>query len=192
MRNALVIVVALVFAGSAPAFAAEGLYLGLSGGSSKAASWCDDVVVDCEDVGNGWKAYIGGQFHPNLGVEAGYVDLGEFTGTDTSLGFPVDGKVEVTGITIAGVGTLPIAGPFALLGKLGLLLASVDLSASGGGLSGSISESSTDFFIGVGAKLAFMERFFIRAEWERFADVGDDDTGEDDVDFFSAGVGVSF
>jgi hypothetical protein len=46
--------------------------------------------------------------------------------------------------------------------------------------------------VGLGAKLSFTESVHARVEWERFADIGDDDTGQDDVDLLSVGLGFAF
>jgi hypothetical protein len=45
---------------------------------------------------------------------------------------------------------------------------------------------------GLGGRVTITERVFGRLEWERFADIGDDDLGKDDVDLVSAGIGTEF
>jgi OOP family OmpA-OmpF porin len=191
MTGLFAVVATVVFTVTATAHAANGLYAGVSAGPSRFAESCEDIVGTCDDVGTGWKLYGGHQFTPYAGIEAAYVDLGKTTGTDTSFGPPIDVEAEVSGVNIALVGTAPVAGPFAFQGKVGFFLSSLDIRASGGA-SGSDSASSVGLAIGLGAKLSFTESVYARAEWERFMDIGDDDTGKDDVDLISFGLGVAF
>lgn len=191
MRNLHLAAFAALFVAGSPVYAADGVYLGVSFGPSKVGDLCEDIVGDCEDLSTGWKVYVGGQLDPNWGVEAAYVNLGEFTATDTS-GVPTDLTAEVVGLNMAVVGTLPVAGAFAILGKLGVFMSNLDIAVSGGGISGSDSASGIGVSMGLGTKLAINDRAFARLEWERFADIGNEDTGEDDVDLFSVGLGVNF
>ena len=191
MRRAFWVVVS-VLAASSSAYAENGIYVGASLGPSRAVSWCEDNTGDCEDVALGWKAYMGTQFHPNWAIEAAFVDLGEFTATDTSGGFPIDAEAEVTGFNIAAIGILPMSPTFAFLGRFGVILSSLDIQASGGGQSASDRASNTSLAVGLGARVGITDRVFARVEWERFADIGDDETGQDDVDFLSVGLGMAF
>ena len=103
---------------------------------------------------------------------------------------------EVSGFGVAAVGSWPVHDRIDIVGKLGLFRWDVDLEVESfvnGALTDRISESEsgTDPFFGIGANFAVASNFALRAEWDRYTNVGDDDvTGETDVDFF--GVSAIF
>ncbi len=78
--------------------------------------------IKYDDDETGWKAYLGYQFLPWLGVEAGYVDFGEFTGDNFGRGHRTCGRFDADLDLSAWegflVGTLPI-GPVDLFAKVG-------------------------------------------------------------------------
>ena len=176
---------------------AEEWYGGASVGQSKAKDIICDLDITCssDDTDTGWKIYGGYQFNPNGAIEFGYVDLGKVkaSGTDSFLGVAsIDW--ETSGITAALVGSLPVGQNFGLMGKLGLFHWDLDVNASSSVLgSGSDSSSGTDLTYGLGLKYDFSKTVGVRAEWERFKDVGDDNTtGQSDIDLLSVGVVFKF
>jgi opacity protein-like surface antigen len=56
----------------------------------------------------------------------------------------------------------------------------------------SVSDNSTDFTYGFGARLNFTRNFAARLEWQRYAKVGSSTTGSDDIDLFSLGLLYGF
>jgi opacity protein-like surface antigen len=60
------------------------------------------------------------------------------------------------------------------------------------GVSRSQEASEVEFKFGIGASYSFTRNLALRAEFERFLDVGDSDTGEGDVDLISIGVTFRF
>jgi OOP family OmpA-OmpF porin len=176
---------------------AENWYAGASAGQSKADIGDCDLDISCssDDTDTGWKIYGGYQFNPNGAIEFGYVDLGKAkaSGTDSFLGVTsVDW--ETTGFTAALVGSLPVGQNFGLMGKLGLFHWDLDVNVSSSVFgSGSDSSSGTDMTYGLGLKYDFSKTVGARAEWDRFKDVGDDNTtGQSDVDLLSVGVVFKF
>jgi OOP family OmpA-OmpF porin len=177
---------------------AENWYAGASAGQSKVQDMieCDlDISCSSDDTDTGWKIFGGYQFNPNGAVEFGYVDLGKFvaSGTDSFLG-DVSFDAKPSGFTAALVGSLPIGQNFGLMGKVGMFFWDVDVNASSSVLgSGSDSSSGTDLTFGLGLKYDFSKIVGVRAEWERFMDVGDDNTtGQSDIDLLSVGVVFKF
>jgi len=163
-----------------------------------------------DDTGNAWKVFAGYQFSKYGASEVGYLDLGKAslsasgtanaftnslnplvaTGTPTSIG----GDFKATGWNVSLVGTLPVTEKFGLLGRIGALWwkARLDplVSASGVGIAGaSQSATGTKPTFGVGLKYDFAGNVGLRAEWERFKDVGKPDTtGQTDFDLWSASI----
>jgi hypothetical protein len=117
----------------------------------------DDVDFHESDVG--WKAFVGYNFLPWLGVEAGYVDFGK--PSDTVFGQSVD--VSLTGEELFVVGAVPI-GPVDLFVKAGGIQAKVDVHAGFFG-----SEEDNDQYAAWGAGAAYnIGKFAIRAEYEGY------------------------
>ena len=177
-----------------PITAFAGWYGGVGAGQSQADVDCDlDITCSADDTDTAIKLFAGNQITQNLGVEFGYVDLGEMkiNGSDSFLG-TANASIEATGFFAAVTGSMPLGG-VSLFGKLGLLRWDIDANVNTSIGSGSVSESGTDPFLGVGAQIPLGQNLAIRAEWERFMDIGDTDTtGQSDVDVISVGLMFKF
>ena len=165
---------------AAPALAQDtGFYIGGHFGQSDISGACDGLPagVSCDEKDSAWKVLGGYQFNRNLAVELGYANLGEASAS----GGGVTASVEVTAWDLVAVGTLPIADKFSAYGKLGLFRSESDLT-SNVGVSESESESGLTF--GVGLRYDFTRNLGVRAEWQRYAEVGEDV----DVNMVSVGI----
>lgn len=139
----------------------------------------------CDDKDTAFKIFGGYQFNTYFGVEVGYTDLGKATITDAG-GVT---KFEVAGFEVVGVGTLPINQQFAVYGKLGFFRWDLDASAPGI----SIGETGTDLTYGIGVRYYFTKNLAVRAEWQRYNDIGNDaTTGKSDSDFIGVGLVFKF
>lgn len=180
----------LIFAAHGASAADMGFYLGGSLGISfietedqlNIGDRVEDFDIDDDDFA--WKAFVGFQFLPWLGIEGGYVDFGDVQGATPG------GVVttEVDGWNLFAVGTLPV-GPVDVFAKLGLIWWNVDVDFADtlADLDDtSISNDGSDVAYGVG--VAFnLDRFAVRAELELF-DVDD----VDDVYMLSVGAVLRF
>ena len=180
---------ALAFTG--PTFAQDGaFYVGGSIGQATAKDGCDGVSgvpgVSCDDEDTSWKIFGGYKFNRNFALEFGYVDLIEVTAS----GPGGTASIEATAFELVGVGMLPLANNFSLYGKIGLYRAETELSVNTFLVVGSEKENNTDLTFGIGAQFDVSKQFAIRAEWQRYQDVGGGDIGESDVDVI--GVGALF
>lgn len=177
---------------SAPALSQDmGWYAGLNLGQAKVKDFDCTGTTSCDDKDTAWSIFGGYQINKNFGVELGYVDLGEASGsgTDPFLG-TFSATFETTGFELSGVGTLPINEKFSVYGKLGFFMWDLDVKASSSTLgSGSFSEDGTDLTFGVGVRWNFTKNLTAQLQWQRYNDIGDDvTTGKDDVDVLSAGI----
>jgi opacity protein-like surface antigen len=139
--------------------------------------------VDDSDVG--FKLGGGYMFNRNFGVEAAYVDLGKEK--FTAPGLSVDAKAS--GEVIAALGVWPLNDQFSLLGRLGVINATVKVSGGG------VSDKSTDvkFTGGVGGAFNISKELSVRLEYDFYSKLGDKDkTGESDVSLISLGVVYKF
>ncbi len=153
-----------------------------------------------DDTDTGWKLYGGYMFNQNLAVEASYADLGELS-IDSTITAPLAGTLATTWeaqtLAVSAVGIWPLAYNFEIFGKAGFHYWDAEITATatggGGAASGSDDDNGTDVLYGIGAAYNLNDNFALRAEWERYSNIGDDNTtGESDVDMWSAGVQYSF
>lgn len=162
-------------------------YLGASIGQSDIDEEITTGLIDANQSVDGkdtaWKLYGGYMFHPNFGVEAAYVNLGEVSYSGTFTGLPVTGgKVEVTGFNIAGIGSLPINEQLSVFGKLGLFIWEVEASDTTGGAPFSATADGTDISFGIGVGYNFTRNLGVRAEGELFK------TDDTDASLISLGI----
>lgn len=205
-------------AGFAPLASAAGMgwYAGINAGQSKFDTSAGEeeaalaqlgitaTATTIDDTDTGWKLFAGYQFNPNFAVEGGYVDLGKinFSTRVTAVGttptnIALSGEIETkNGLFLDAVGIIPLQNNFSLFGRLGIysMKTEVRATASSGAVTASASESSTDSDLhwGIGAGYDFNKNVAARLEWERFKDVGDNNTGEGDVDLLSVGLVYKF
>ena len=202
--KALIALWAVAFAGYASAQSGapyKGIYDGWYAGASIGQTSVDvdgGGFQEVNDTDTGWKLYMGYRFLPYFALEGAYAALGEVSAETTItsfLGIPVpaqtlSAKVEVNDtLYLAAVGIVPLGDRFAIFGKVGFYSAEADLTVCGG--AGCVSEKERDenWMYGLGIDLFFTRQWGMRAEWERFTNVGSDQTGgKGDVDLISVGV----
>jgi len=160
-----------------------GWYIGFGIGQSKFKGACDGLSpgATCDDSDTAGKFLGGYQFSKNFDLEFAYADLGQAKATSpagtTTLG--------TKGFEAAGVGMLPLGGGFSALARAGLFSWKVDLKSP----TGSADASGTDLTYGFGVKYDFNRDFSVRAEWQRYKDVGDQNkTGQGNIDFIGASL----
>ncbi|MFZ5785254.1 MAG: outer membrane beta-barrel protein [Acidobacteriota bacterium] len=187
VRAIVVIGVLLGTVALAGAASAQGLYIG--GAYSWATTDIEDVNADLiDDNANGYKAFLGYEFPAVLGIEAGYVefgdyDIGEFEGFEGSRG-----QFNSNGWTAALTGRVPIGKLVTVYGKVGYFFWDSELDIEGdlGDVIGELSEDGQDPFYGAGLRLNF-GKISVLGEYERY------DSSEDfNHDLFSLGVRFTF
>jgi OOP family OmpA-OmpF porin len=183
LRAELFLMAALLIA-AAPTHAQDkGGYLGASAGNTKfdGPGISGSTSLTQDDKDSGFKIFGGYQFNRNLAVEVGYYDLGTLKQSGTPGPFTV--QYDLSGIAGAAVGILPLGGGFALFGKAGVIIESIDKKTTG-----PVNVTTNDgaaFMAGVGARWNFTRRLGVQVEWERFG-------GDLTVDFVSAGLRFNF
>lgn len=160
-----------------------GWYFGVSVGQSKfdVPGVAGVTTLSTEDDDMGWKIYGGYQFNKHLAVEVGYHDFGGFTQSGTPGPFNVQG--DVTGVSAAAVGILPLNPSFSLFGKAGLIF--LDISSTASGPLVVTAEDGTELLVGVGARYNFNRNVGIQLEWEYFG-------GDLKTNFLSLGLRYKF
>ena len=171
-------------------------YAGIGFGSAKVKDFCDTggipglTVNSCDDKATGWKILGGYQLNKNLAFEAAYTTGSDFEASLTYMGTPVSLSAKANFLEGTVVGMLPLGERFALLGKIGLNFWNLKVSDS---VFGSESDSGLGLTYGFGAQFDFTPKFGVRAEWQMYPSIGNEDTtGQDDVDVLSASVYFRF
>jgi OOP family OmpA-OmpF porin len=167
------------------AYAAEpGFYVGASGGQSFIDKDFGDQNYTVDDDETGWKAYLGYQFLPWLGVEAGYVDFGSYSSDSLFEGTNFNADLDLSAWEGFLVGTLPV-GPVDLFAKVGAADIEAEVDTNNFGTD---SENDTQLAYGIGAAYNFGKGHWgLRVEAE-----GYDDNEVDDFYFVSAGITYRF
>jgi OOP family OmpA-OmpF porin len=193
----------------------EGPYVGAGAGQSKVKDpgSCSDLAglfnpgYSCSitDTDTGWKVFGGYQANRNVALELSYVDLGasklSASGIANLAPLPptpatVSGKITATGFSFDVILSAPITEAFSVSARAGLfawtLKTSVSATASNGITTASASQndstSGNSFDFGIGARYDFSRNVGVRVEFQRFTNVGDDNTGKSDVDLISASL----
>ena len=170
----------------------RGFYIGGSLGRSEMKDSCKDVTISCDKTDKAWKIFGGYQFTRSLAAELGYTDLGETKASGVQGGVAVNGNVSSKALELVGVGSMALMQELSLYAKLGIYHGSTDSSASaavpGFAISGSASGTNTDFTVGFGVQVSILRNLAARAEWQKYNDVGSNNTGKTDVDVLSAAV----
>jgi len=167
-------------------------YLGVGIGGSDARGACDGVAgpgVSCDETDAAVKLFGGFQFNRYAAMEIGYTDLGAARAHFEGFGSQTFGT---TGVEFTGIGMLPLDRHFSLFGRLGLYSWRAEFRDRTGFV-GSSSATGTDLTYGLGVQYDLYRSTAVRAEWQRYKNVGDPDTtGQGDIDFIGSSLIVRF
>jgi len=156
-----------------------------------------------EDSDIGWNLQVGYRFNRYVAAEIGYVDLGEalyeaiMTVDDGVEIFPVEAsfRFKSSGPTAAVLGILPIGERFDAHAKAGVYFADTrfrsrlrDVDFDQNVVHDETKAGETEFFFGIGAAWNINDSYSLRVEYQRYLDLGDDDSGEGDVDLIGLSV----
>ena len=160
----------------------------------------DSAKTSSDDNDIAYRAFVGYQFMPYLGVEAAYVDLGSFSfRTDVQPTGSFTGKPKINGAELSLVGRLPIGDRFAVYARAGAFRARTRTAYAGDGsvelADGAERQSKhgTEPAYAVGASYAFTPSLGLRAEWARYMNLGGELTGgKTNANLVSVGLVYSF
>ena len=182
MRSiATALVATAALAGSLVAVSAQAQGFNMSGfyvgGSLGGTDYKGNAVggFDTDRTDNGLKIHGGYNFTPNIAVEAGYANLGQFHSGA--------GTVKADGYFIDGVGKLPVYEKLSVLGRVGVFNGRQRNTLLG-------SDSGTNIKVGAGLQYDLTPKVAVRGEWERYR--FDTFGGKSNTDMYSVGVNYSF
>ncbi len=179
----------------------RGFYIGAGAGEAEQKDACDDAFGSCDDDDFAWKVFGGYKFNQYFGVEGGSVDFGQsegdalFIDLSNSQIFQATQEVKIDGFFLSGLVAWPISDNFSVLAKLGMIYWDIEFDitdADNFALVGDEDENGTDVFFGLGAQYNFTPGFGVRAEWERFNNIGESEIGTSDIDLISGSMMLNF
>jgi len=109
-------------------------------------------AADTDSNESSWKAYVGYQFAPRWGIEAGYTDFGDYLG----------GSLDST--YVAGTFTHPLGERWHILAKLGQAWNSPHAAGV---------NKNSDFYAAVGVGYSFNKNLGLRLEYEDYGELSD-------------------
>jgi OOP family OmpA-OmpF porin len=156
------------------------------------------ISVETDDSDLGWKLFGGYRFTPYFGAEVSFVDLGEQS-VDIGVGTAsVTATNSVSGVSLTGTAGYPVIPQGYVFGRLGGYVWDSSVDTEGNALlnaiataNGAIDEgdNGVDLTFGLGATYELVEHVKVRADWERFNGLGENET---DIDLFSGGIQYDF
>jgi OmpA-OmpF porin, OOP family len=168
----------------------RGIYIGGSVGYSQYQNACERALVPCDEGDTAGRFFAGYQFNRNWSAEIGVGHFGEATGSGAVSGGGGTGsfKLKTDGWDVTGVGTIPLGSGLGILARLGVYRVRTTLDQEGSFFAPE-HDAGTKSGWTYGAGLSYtLGRFGLRAEWQRYNDVGADTLGTDDIDVFSLGA----
>lgn len=122
---------------------------------------------DVDDSDSAWSAGVGVSLFKYLSLEFNYVDMGEITWDGIYNGAPINGMVEITGITVAAVGHLPLGKRFELLAMGGAFVWEYGGFEVESGISTPDEDAGVDAMYGVGIQARLIGSLSARLEYNR-------------------------
>jgi OOP family OmpA-OmpF porin len=153
--------------------------------------------ISHDDHDTGYKIFAGYRVNRNFAVEGGYVDLGKFGFTATTVPpGTLTGDIKVKGLNFDVVGILPVTEKFSVFGRAGLIYAQTRDSFRGTGAVNVLNnpnpdKNDTNLKLGLGLQYDVSDRLGLRLEAERYR-VNDAVGNMGDVDLISAGLVFRF
>ena len=180
------LVLMLVSGSTFAASIGPGAYVGFGFGQSTMNDASTALLgVPADDQDTGVKFFGGVMFNPNVGLELGFVDFGNFSGSSPREDW------QASGVNISFVGALPLQdSPVSLFGKVGAFSWTVDDNVIP---FGTLSTSGTSLSYGFGTEIELSRDLGASIQWERFTDVGDPNiTGRSDIDLLTLNLVYRF
>jgi opacity protein-like surface antigen len=191
---AVMAVLAAAIAGPAAAQSNEkGIFFGVSAGYSVYQSTCENLVVPCNDDGAAAKLFVGYRFNRYWAAELGAGALGRAEGSGVVPGFgPGTFEQKSYGGDLSALGSVPIVGGLSVFGRLGAYMTRTTVDQEiPGFLDQHDAKTQAGFTYGAGVAYQ-LGALGVRAEWQRYDNIGVPSFGKDDLDLFMLGVLVQF
>jgi opacity protein-like surface antigen len=182
------------FAAAFPAAAQKSFYFGGSIGNTEAhEDACQGAQFGCDRSDTNYAGHVGFMFTPNWGIELTGRNLGKIVERTFDDGGGVMGSAEwkTKAADAVIVGAFPIH-KFAIYGKAGGYYARTNVQSSSPQVT-SAERTNRQWTYGVGVSYDVFSWVRVRAEWQRYNNVGASDVSmRADVNVISGGVVIVF
>jgi OOP family OmpA-OmpF porin len=171
----------------------RGIYLGGSAGMSMYQSTCEISAVPCDEDSTAAKGFAGYRWNRYWAAELAAGVLGKAKGSG-DLGGGATGSFEEKsyGGDLSALGSIPIVGGLSVFGRLGVYMARTTIDQESTVL-GSQHDAKTQSGFTYGAGLQYDLGFLgVRAEWQRYDNIGAPSIQKDELDLYMLGVVVQF
>ena len=148
---------------SGAASADSGLYLGAGIGSASLAEDFDGFDVD--DDTESYRILGGLQLGDALGIEAGYMNFGDFEERIDLGGSTAVTRLTADGWTLGGTLSMPLSDAVSLFGRGGIFVWDADVEVNG--VRAAVDDDSNPYY-GGGAKVSFTPNFSLVGDWTRY------------------------
>lgn len=186
--------------------AAQDWYVGLSGGRSETALNPAVVVINAptvslvtDDRDTTYQIYAGRRLGRHFAIEAHVTDLGEYRITRNVAVGSATADLRAAGWGIDVVASIPAAARFSWYGKAGVMNTETrtDLTTAGGvalapGQASRREHDEWNWKLAGGLSYDLTGNLALRLEYEHVFDVGDDQTGEEDLRAWRLGLMLRF
>jgi hypothetical protein len=179
------------------------IYLGGSAGLGQYHDFCNEAslnaaaagngpVTACEERTNAYRGFAGYRFNRNLALEVGYAGLGQATAMANVGGPLLPVRRKTKGWDYSGILQFQLAGDLYGFGRFGAYtMRSWTDTYVANAPTITAAETNTGFTggVGMGWDLGMLG---LRAEWQRYLNVGGGATNEDTIDVISVGALLRF
>ena len=173
----------LAAAVSAPVAAQDrDYYLGVSAGVSHFTNACEGIGSACDEEAIAGRAFIGREFYRYLSGEIAFTYFGKAEASGI-------GEQRINAVDVSALFMYPVDAGLSIFGRLGVYRAGVETEIFGFGTETSRNSAWT---YGLGAQYNVARALALRAEFQRFQNVGKPNTGQQYMDFASLGLVVYF
>jgi OmpA-OmpF porin, OOP family len=183
----------LLAAAVGPAVAQEserGIYIGGSLGYSQYQNACESALVPCDEGDVAGRLFAGYQFNRHWAAEIGAGQFGEASGSGAVAGGGGTGSFSLKsyGWDVSAVATIPLNSRLGVLARLGVYRVRTTLDQQGSFFA-PLHDAGTQSGWTYGAGLSYtLGRLGLRAEWQRYDNIGANSIGTDEIDMFTLGA----
>jgi OOP family OmpA-OmpF porin len=187
MKKATIAVLVAAGFAALPSFAQQGWYAGFGIGRGNLNVSGQDLTglanASVDDSDTTYTVRGGYRFHPNLAVELGYYDLGQYSFNGTSGAVAVSGSAKAKSYGVSLVAIAPIQA-FDLYGRVGWAESELKVNANTALATANASDRQGEATYGLGARWNFSKNIGLFAEWMKNDKIK--------VDNYMAGVDFRF
>lgn len=176
-----IVATAIIAAAPLAAQADSGLYVGGSFGSATLDERFDDFLIDTD--ANAYRLFGGLQLGDSLAIEAGYLDLGEFSESVDIGGLLSRADISGDGWTLGAKLGLPLSDSLSLFGHGGVFFWDADISIDGFSIDTPGDENP---YYGAGLQLDLSRNLALTGDWTRY------ELDSVDTDVISLGIQYRF